>query len=351
MEDTKDYLIAWLSSKEGDNFLHECAQRIIGYKERYITAKQSVFWNVGKGEKERIDNLHDLKSEIFIFIFDNSNVRNKIEKDLRGGKNLSALKNLQTMYISQLKDARRGKEGDFVSYLYRKIQVFLSKHEGFTVSSQRDGSFYAAIIAEGLPVLGGEFFQNHNVEAWPSPQRPNKEATSHDYQEWAKTFWNLVRKAAGYDCLVPIRELTYYLIHHKCVGDPIAKVSSSVQRDQHGQEIDLLDDFPDQNPASGVSSQVLEGMAQDLVSSWGPKVAQAFYLRYADDLPLSEIAEKLGYAGPSGVSNLLQRAAHSLREKISAWPGLYGQEENEALSKEFLEYVLDFCKTYKFDRT
>lgn len=334
-------LTAWLDSEDGQTYLRECARSLLWKSKTLIAPKDRIF---SEDHKNREQQIMSLSADIFLFILENPKVCNSLAEHIRRQDIHAAVRFLCQKYISYLKDIRRGSQGDFAAHLYRKVQLLLAKHPEMLVQTQKQRSYYAALPAKELPFLENDFYQMHSIKEWPYPQKEGKWVHEPDLVAWAAFFWDQTRSVAGYDCLVPVREYIYYLISKKCVDDPTAKFSAPVRVDENGEESDFLETVADPAPGSGISAEMLRELAQEVVSDWDGRMKTAFELRFNQDMSLNTIAESLDYAGPSGVSNVLQEAVSRLREQISSWPGLYSEEMDEAVSKEFFEYLYFFLQ-------
>jgi len=345
----KDSLQIWFDSNDGYSFLKECSRYILKDKRRNITSKEASMWDDNKNDDKIIE---DLVSELYLFVLDNPKVYRKLTHHIIDGKGSSPVNALRSMYHNHLKDIKRTGQGDFFSYLYRKVQIVLARSDSLALVTGREGSYYAVAKNKDLPFVSQDIFQKCRVEEWPAcPETGDAALKEDNLVACACFFWSLVKEFAGYEGFVPVREFVYYLIAKKNVFDQGAKFVSAIQIDSEGREVDLYEKYADEKSERGISVEMLQDLAGEIVAFWDEKQARAFYLRWEEDLSLAEIASEMGYSGPSGVSTLLNNAVYYLRERVSYWPGLYGEETSDAICKEFLEMIIKFCKIKISDRT
>ncbi len=333
----------WLNTADGKAFLKECSKHLLKVKERYLVSRNKVLWDRSSSYEQR---LNDLCTELYLFIHDNERVLNKLQALISKGNHKSVISSLGLMYRSHLKDQIRGSGGSFYANLYRRIQLTLSRHNQFTVLSRSGYSYYAALKDADLPFIGRDFFQTAQVEDFPDPEIHEKWDNENELVAWAAFFWEHTTSLAGNEYLIPIRELTYYLISKNCVYDQTATFESTSSADGQNQEEDLQQDYPDPNPGPGISSEKLARLAEEIVSDWDDRMVRAFYIYNYQEKNLEETAAAVGYAGASGVRNLLSKAVYQIREKTSSWPGFYEEEMDEESAKIFLDNLFSSCRLH-----
>ncbi len=347
MEKTKNILNNWLQTREGKAYLGACSKYLIKSREKHMRPQDEVLWDSSRNYEQKV---LDISTELYLFLNDNQRMFDTIKALIDTGSNNKAISILCLKYKNHLKDINRGAQGNFFPNLYRKIQLSISRHDDFTLSSLKGMSYYAAIKEADLPIIDQVFFQTNSVEDYPYPEKDSKWKDEKDIIAWAGFFWDRTRERTGYDCLVPVRDCTYYLISKKCVHDETVSFADSVSTDEQGYEHSIQDLFADPNPGAGISLQMIEDLARATVQDWDEKTAKAFYLYYNKQMTLEETAAEVGYSGPSGVLNVIRKAVHSIRDRTSSWPGFYEDHMNEEANKVFLEKVFLFCKSRAFDR-
>ncbi|WP_045213935.1 hypothetical protein [Desulfonatronovibrio magnus] len=335
----------WLQTQDGKAYLRECARNLVRIREKHMRSQDKVLWDTFASEQ----NILDLSTELFLFLNDNLRAFDTIQAIISTGNMTKAIGILCLKFKNHLKDLERGAQGNFFSNLYRKIQLSLSRHDAFTVSSQKGMSFYAALREADLPIIQQNFFQANSIEDYPYPEKESKWEGEKDIVAWAGFFWDRTRERSGYDCLIPVREYTFYLISKKCVHDETVSFADSTYLDEQGQQVCIYEFIADPYPGTGISSELLEGLAMATVQGWDDKTCKAFYLYYNKQMTLEETAAAVGYSGPSGVRNIIRQAIHSIRDITSAWPGFYEDNMNEEAGRLFLENIFLLCKSRSFD--
>lgn len=347
MEKPRNILNDWLQTQEGKAYLEACSKYLIKAKEKHMRSQDEVLWDSSRNYEQKV---LDLSTELYFFLNDNQRVFDTIQTLIDTNSKKKAISILTLKYHNHLKDINRGSQGTFFPNLYRKIQLSIARHDDFTVSSCKGMSYYAAIKDADLPIIEQTFFQTTSVEDYPYPEKLSKWKNEKDVLAWAGFFWERTRDITGYDCLVPVRELTYYLINKKCVHSSTPAFSDSLCTSDQGKDFNIHEIIADSNPGAGISREMLQDLARATVQDWDEKTAKAFYLYYNEQMTLEATAAEVGYSGPSGVRNVIRKAIHSIRDKTSSWPGFYEDLMNEEANKCFLENIFIFCKLRAFDR-
>lgn len=363
----------WLSSKDGLAFLRACAKNILrnpGY--RNLTSKiinEALHYEPAPGvntessfapfpDEEKYaehsghgpgrsgdDLLNGTISALCLFIADKPAVRAGLLGCILQDSQAKASGLLKKAFILHMKDQlRRRKEEPWYGY-YRRAAKTIAEQEDFTIHTTSQGSFFAAcrISNTQLPPAPEFFFSTTDFSQWPFPNLPDDTSTKQNLIRLARFFYTRARSLVGHDCLLPVRAFVNYVM---AKGGLRWLNVSHVFPDQPAEDNDhhFCPELPDQERICGPGPEQMDALARNLFSGWSERQRAAFCMKYHRELTLNEIAGKLGYSGPSGVSALLYSLKSGLLETMSAWPGLSPPDLDENLCDEFINMLISFCK-------
>lgn len=327
-------LHAYLRSDSGLALLRRCA----------VAVRRWMKDNGIAGSVAGCDSLDDLAGEIMVFILEREGLRQELEEAAASG-NASALRNLIVVsFQRRVLDLRRAGRGDSWHALYRKIVRLLCDHPEFTTFGDKEGTWYEPQNVGNPETLNRVVLQpDHDLLHWPTPHWDHHAALERNISGAASEFWALVCEKNGHTGLVAVRDLVGWLTGKGLV-------------DVRNKEAVLESDLPESGPRSleemAVASlpdapldrEALFRLARRIVALWKPEMALAFHLVHGEGLKQAEAAAAMGYASASGVNYLLRQALLNLREMVSGWPELFGDEENERHQEAFLDCILAECK-------
>jgi hypothetical protein len=244
---------------------------------------------------------------------------------------------LKTTFLNQLRDKRRSSEKSPKHKLYRRATENLRKAEG-----------YFTHAPDKKYVAFSKYKENHStaplaIEDLEAVELPQSLASLSDFEA-------INRKEA----LLGLADHFYEQVSRQFqdnriwigVWDLIDWIFIKYRLNQKLIEKSL--DEKDEHPVreSEIASPLEDhDFSVEKVEQWAHKAALeleqrdqvAFYLRHAENYSLAQIAQILGYSGPSGPSYALERAEDKLRSFLRDKDGLAPDD----LNREALSYFFD----------
>ncbi|WP_148045713.1 hypothetical protein [Desulfosoma caldarium] len=254
-------------------------------------------------------------------------------------------------YIRHLLDRARTQEVSPAKALYRRLRQCLQNHNAVTY--RLIGRYAVYACARGHPVddmkVDETWVPAESYSQWPAPPSfpgspyglSREEAVS-----VACHFWREVVRRLGKPCWVPVRELTRYLLTHVPVAPSQREVLFCELSLEDEEDRNLEAQIPvraDQERA--LLRQNVPRLAQKLVAGWDERERAVFYAKYALGWNLTDIAKISTHRGPSGAQYLLQQLTRRVQDFCLLWSGLSSFDEDRELLQDFLEEVLNVCKS------
>lgn len=333
----------WLRVDEAKRILDKCAV--------YISIKIS--------SHSRFTGIYDteeLTGEIWVFCNNNADSwENKKPFDVLYAQGIdSVIKWIVNGFMLHISNESRKYQHSPTRYLYSRVRVSLSSSDDiFKTHSNKMGTYYTCCTnlpwREDNSITIKDFRSSH----WSFPANVSEKNIyeKDTIIQVGRYFWNQVREKTGRDLWIPIRDLVRYIGAFLPIPETHSKVSIDEQIDEETETNlgDILID-PDMPPTD--EETILEDLrkkAEKCALQLAPEEREAIALHHGEGRPLQEIATSMGYSSPSGVSYILQKAYHRIRNFCKPIPGLSPPDIDEELFTNFMENVIIFCKIHSPD--
>lgn len=260
---------------------------------------------------------------------------------------------LASMFYYYLREQKR-------NTFYRHIRQVLSECSQCICQSQGGYTAYAFTETEDVQVLGNDFYCLPQYSSWPHPDIPtNQINTKQGIIRAACFFWHETKSRLGNECLVPVRELIFYLHSQYNLNEIYLSTSTEadISSPDNGESKDrdsenILDHLAQGSPAicqynkqpEPYSKDRLRDLAHKLVHRFTEEQFRLFCMKYFQDLSLRAIASKLGYKRESGAAYHLNKVHAKIKEFCSMWPSLSPPDYDETVFLAFFDQMVLFCR-------
>lgn len=342
-EQSQEAVLEWLGSKECATFLRSCTSAV---------HRRCLKLGLALAEDE------NQPAAIWEYLNHKPGLAKQIIELLQQQDTTKARIYLANSYLQHLLDQRRQKKDSQFHYLYRKARDILSSDQNFTLQTGKKGSFFCPGARSQDTQLCTKplLREGEGYQSWPDPAQGKGNDSDKAYiLRAAAHFYDLACKSLGYKALLPVRELTAYLLSRTRFQRQEYRVREipQTQEEDQDQAPRPWEDLPHPEEHQAQKSLVRSGLkdlATGIVNNWSRLQARIFYLSYQEELSQSRIAELTGYQGASGVKYQLQQAEQEIRRKTAAWPFLSPPDLDEGLFSELLEELFKICKQQTQDR-
>lgn len=236
----------------------------------------------------------------------------------------------------------------------RNIKTFIHKRATYyTCSEKLEGGYENCFNP-----------QEDDYREWPFPKNVFLENI---YQKEtliciAEFFCKEVKNRTGKALWIPVQQLLRYILSFIPVPERFVFESMHELNDEDSDNIESgVENDPE------ISTQYLDALdlsvehlltvidirklAEKCAKSLDSNERKVLELYYHEEQFLKDVAEKLGYSGPSGVSYILEKARSRIRKFCERQPFLSPPGLDEKLFKSFMENLLMFCKNLSCDRS
>lgn len=258
-------------------------------------------------------------------------------------------------YLLHLKDQARTYGTNPWRALYRQLRQLLREEESICYRATSQGAFYS-LEKDARELPRDALDRAPPYDQWESPLETVPTAQLHTRDgllKLARFFWNLAPGyfGGGRHCL-PVRELVHYLgRHYAGLEAPLIRPASQEAEPDREDSLECIAKPGEELvPEHSFVRSRLRKLAEGVVNAWSGKQREAFYLLHGRELTLDAAASHMGYKGPSGVSYVYGTALDRLRDFSLLWPGLSPPDLNEDLFDEFVEEILELCKSGRDSR-
>jgi len=309
------------------------------------------------------DMIKIIESELVLFLLENKSSFQ--EKMISRPQNKAYY--LKWSFMNYCKDKARRRDADPFRYLYKRAAGVLRKSELFYTAAKGKMATAYSMEAENRPVppltsedYGAIFFPANLLKSYDYGSISKESALV----ELAAHFWRQVSDLwEGEPVLVDIKDFVSWVGLHvplsqfSAGGDP--SVGSELKRYPKGANAqpkasapgDQIEDISALIPDAGSQPDQIYFDA-DLIKKWASNFSQllnarekaVFYMRYGEQYGFAEIADRLGYEGPSGPKYHLDRFEEKLRNFLCDLPWLSADDLNEKAFSLFNDTLLSLLK-------
>lgn len=323
----------FLNSPEAQDLLGRCA----------VVLQRWMIRNKITGTVSCCDGHEDIVGELVLLILERGALRQEMEEAVVNG-NAPALRNLIiSAFQSHVLEKRRSSKSSVRHAFYRKTVRLLARQNNLVLKGDRTGSWYAPSEAEEkgtLQIISLPAFNDYGD--WPEPAWDLWPSLERKLVEASLEFWKLATYKTGSIGLVAARDFLAWL-ESKGLLD-LQQHVTFLESEMSEDGSFTIEETATVPPITPPEPEALARLAKRIVAAWTPEMAQAFHIIHGLGHTQSKAAEIMGYSSASGVNYHLRQAVLSLREMVSAWPELFGDEESSRDQDMFLEYVLAECK-------
>lgn len=333
----------WLRVDEANLIIDRCAA--------YIARKM-----ISSGLIQEYD-AEDLTSEIWIFCNNNAEKwENQKPFAVLYAQGLDHVARwIINRFILQVMGGARRFQQSPAKYLYSRLRVSLSSAKGtIRTYADRVGTYYTC--CQSLPWSKENSFGSSDLgnASWIFPSNVSeKNIYEKDViVDLAQFFWRQIREKTGKDLWVPVRELAHYVALFLPIRENHDTVSiyAPIDADQETTLGETLKDPSAISPERQVILEDLRRKAEKCALRLDSDERKVLALYHGENQSLEEMAKSMGYATASGVSYLLTKSYHRIRNFCKPIPGLSPPDIDRELFTRFMEYVIMFCKIHSADR-
>lgn len=331
----KNSFHAWLRSHEGGQFLDRCLGR-----QKTEADDKASFWEFLLLQEGR----------------GSATLRALVEREDWEGLR----RKIQSMHRLYLAEQNR-------DLLYQRVrQVLHAANQSFGYQAGDKYSWYGA--ADQTSPQAGTFEELREAGFTPTCPALNTEAirTTEGILQLAATFREQLAAHRGRDCRIPLKTLCAFIrnffevslvyegrdsLHApRTTGPSEADERPAGERDDPRHlpntavllvSADVLRSASDTWLSEDALQQIAAAVAHQLDRE---KLLLLLCLRMYCDLSLSQTAQALGYAGPSGVAAPFKKALAVIEEMTSLVEGLAADDLNDDMYHHFLGLLLGTCK-------
>lgn len=343
----------WLKSDECLRIMNECACRI----HRLICSGRLTDPEHMRQSREE-DSLREIEARLWIFLFElNDSPQKKHWLEQIRQQNFSTLKtNIVNKYRQAALDKLRKKNGSAWHACYRRARNVFGKHADVRLLAEKQGSFYSPMSEpENMPKLS-----RLNPEFWkevpPPPVHMEDIRKTETISRSGLDFWHGLAFLLRDKHHLALRIFIDFLAHHfpqECADrEQISAESPAFSKTEENKNESLKDTFrAEQTSAEHEQTRArLRELARDLAQQLEDKEKIILDCMYGRQMTKSKTAEELGYSHAAGLAYPLAKLLEKVRRFCSLWPGLDGESHDQEMAAEFLDIVIEFCKSRTLDR-
>ena len=343
----------WLERPENRKSLSYCANRI--YKKLDQRKSLPVFLGKKSGiEESREETLTIIESELVVFLFEKKDVLKK----LIGLNDKNFSRYLETSFINHCIDIARTKTQDPVKYLYKRLSDALRLSEKFYTTVKNEFTAFscyaknrriAPLTIEDLREIR---FPAHMIETFDYSSI-NRKSVLLPLSEY---FWEKVSQMLGNEAIwVNVWDVIEWIGLHVRLNvtdgieeiEPCQPKKPTATNDDWSEQQGLLEFIPDKKSEPDkiyFDPQAVKKWASCFAEQLNQKEKAICYFSWALDLGLEEIAQKLGYNGPSGPHYLQKQTEDKLRKFLRDLDWLSPEDLNDKAFAVFFDTLISILK-------
>ena len=327
----------WLESEEGQKVLNSIARSVIfDARSRNLSPKFLKLESLYDSENEI---LSEIRQELALFILEKKGFQKRLTAE---GDNFKTY--LKTAFIYHWIDKTRRSNLDPWRNLYKRAAVILSLSKDFhtSVKGVHGTAFSMAVECVPITPLSSEDFSeipfpDQMIESREFEQINKKERLL----SLAAYFWEKVSSIYGESpVLIDLRDFINWIGLHVMLSPvkPAGEYHEGERPFDQGSAIDSTPDKDNFNPA------LVKHWADNFAGFLNEREKSVTYLAYNEEISLKDIAQKMGYKGPSGPKYQLDQVESKLRFFLRDLPWLSHDDLNEEAFSFFLDTLLFILK-------
>lgn len=310
-----DPIRQWLVKPESGRIL----ERIARQTERWLRRRSVRPLSLDPPETAGEDRVDEVLSELKCFLLERAKEWQALIES--GGDHLE--KYLERSFRNYLLDRSRNLQSDPWRFFYRASSDIL-RHEEGVHRQLRNGRFFMYSLK--VPSVCQSPLREEELSGIPFP--PQGRMSLENLLEartlviLAAHFWREACAARRQDLWVDLRDFVNWVFRHVPVPKGVS-LDAEIENVGVDKAIPYRRGQDGEGAASRADPALLERWACAFVERLSPEEREVFYCRMVVELEWGEIAQKLGYAGPSGAFYRYRQAEAKLksflrdREKLS----------------------------------
>jgi hypothetical protein len=323
----------WLATDKGRSLVKKAAASIV--RDITLRALWGVVPSFRKGQAPPFDEaFEEIQSELVLFLCEKTSLIKIILSGGEGGEHY-----LKAAFINHLIDRSRQPEHDPRRYLYKRTLDCCRGCKEISITLGASGIRLISLepSAFSAPSLTEEDFAEISF-----PENLKLDLTVENLGK-RKLLLPFVRNFADQlaalfgrpDVGVPVRDFVAWLSRYVDLKAPVEENIPFEPTD-----IALKSEDTDVRKAD------IDGWANSLADHFSRKESIIFYLYFAQNLGLTEIADAVGLNGPSGVHYHLQKGVDKCRNFIMNTPGIYPEDFSQGVFITFQEVLFEILKEH-----
>ncbi len=323
----------WLATEKARSLVKKAAASIV--RDITIRALWGVVPSFKKGKTPPFDEaFEEIQSELALFLCEKTSLIKIIIAGGGGGEHY-----LKAAFINHLIDTSRQPDRDPRRYLYKRAvdccrgSTDISITEGpsgIRLVSLEPAAFSAASLTEED---FGEISLPEDLELELTVENLGKKKL---LIPLARHFANSLAAIFGRrDIGIPVRDFIAWLSRYVDLRSPV-------------EENALLEpmDVPSKMEDADITKTDIAGWARSFADRLSRKESIIFYLYFARNLSMADIADAVGLNGPSGVHYHLQKGIDKCRSFIMNTPGIFPEDFSQGVFLSFQEAVFEILKNH-----
>ena len=334
----------WLKTEESYYLITKCAKILLSSPKTLELMKQSF----GQAEIEQ----DELSSILWEFCFDHA----KAWEEKKPFENCRAYSEYPKNWILQqykraLIDSLRNLNHSPQKYLYARIRTTLSATNGVAITVTKHGTFYCFDTEKEFDL--SKCYCKHyeeSYQSWPFPSYASLENIwkGDVIYKIARFFWDEICRRENGILWVPVQALQHYICSnlpvHNYTHISINQPSSHQENDEQARKIELACSDEDIHPLMLYLDE-MEKLASKFAMRLTERERKILFLYYGASHSLAEIAKELGLGNVSSAAYHLNKIRKSIKELCILYPALSPPDLDENLFGEFMDKVIEICKS------
>jgi hypothetical protein len=323
----------WLATGEARSLVKKAAASIV--REITLRALWAVVPSFKKGSAPPFDEAFDeIQSELVLFLCEKTSLIKIIIAGGEGGEHY-----LKAAFINHLIDKSRQPDSDPRRYLYKRT---LDCCRGCKDISITEGASGIRLISLEPSAFSAASLTEEDFAEISFPENLKLELTIENLGK-KKLLLPLARHFADQlaalfgrpDVGVPVKDFVAWLARYVDLRAP-------VEENTPFEPTDIASKSEDTH----IKKADIDGWANSLADHFSRKESIIFYLYFAQNLSMTDIADAVGLNGPSGVHYHLQKGLDKCRNFIMNTPGIYPGDFSQGVFLSFQEALFEILKEH-----
>jgi|GEM_PF-1848759 len=335
----------WLKTGESYHLITKCARILLSSPKMLALIKQS--WGQNEIEQD------ELSSALWEFCFSHA----KAWEETKPFEICRAYSEypkhwILNQYRRSLIDSLRNLNRSPRRYLYTRIRITLSSSNGVAITATKDGTFYCFDTEKEFDL--SKCYRKHyqeSYQSWPFPSYASMENIwkGDVIYKVARFFWDEVCRRENSILWVPIQALQHYIcsnlaIHNSYTHIYVDQPSIDQEDNEENNTIELV--YQDE----GMHTLMLyldeiEKLASKCAMRFNSRERKILFLYYGAEYPMVEIAKELDLGNASSVAYHINKIRQAIKEFCILYPALSPPDLDEKLFGEFMNKLIEICKS------